>query len=767
MSSRLSESGQTTALVLVGLVLLAIPMGFAVAQGLSTTPADQRSVPTVTPPSLGSPTPTETSKATAPPTATSTPTPTPTTTPPPDGDGNGTEGNRSTGDTLFVNDGGGSGGDLTSGERCTNTEYLTIQRAVDAANPGDTVAVCPGEYTEHVEVTTPNLTLTASGSDLSGARDTTIRNPNESAVWINASDVTLQGFNISVGLDAHYAIEVGGSEAIIRGNTVESRGIGIFLSDGHRETGECRVDGGRKRCDQHPPVNTALGAAPRGYVLNNTVSADHFRIWVDSEGTVVENNFVTDLITADDAGRAAHDKRRNQFDPGRFNDSIVSSGNNTVIKGNTVQQTEEGQRSYVEAGILIGKTPRRNHNMATNNLVVNNSIKKPGGWAIKARRAVTSGIIVRNNTPVDTYFGIEIRAGGVIRNNSINGTEDSSNHLDANAIRTSGPSSHIINNTVSGFSESIAPSGPGNVTVKGNHVTSIGQGIDLKVCGHPNASVRIVNNVLSGGTEGVAMYDNSTCADRKTYILNNTITDNKRYGIEVGWKESAQLSRVEVHGNLLKNNADLGIKSTNDSIIVDATNNIWGCGGPSSGFNPLADPYTGEVANGSGDAISAGNGSTRNGHPISNVHFDPYKVQNSPSCLESQQTPTPTPTSTPSSPGGGERATPKQTATRSSGRAGGSESGNGSGSATDKRGKHNTGGPSGQRTSPNTATGPLETPNATLTPSKTPTATPTSSSPTVSPTPAVEPGFSVLTWLVALLLAIGLLALSRREATDE
>lgn len=280
---------------------------------------------------------------------------------------------------------------------------------------------------------------------------------------------------------------------------------------------------------------------------------------------MVENNFVTDLITADDAGRAARDKRQNPYAPARFNDSIVSSGNYTVIRGNTVQQTEVGQYAYVEAGILVGKTPRMAHNMAINNLVVNNTVTKPGGWGIKARRTVTTGIDVRNNRPRDTTYGIEIRAGGVIRNNTINGTGNPP--PDTVAIKTSGPKSLIINNKIAGYLESIIPGGPGNVTVKGNKVTSILQAVDLHTCGNPNASIRIVDNVLTSGAEGVAMYDNRSCPDRKTYILNNRIINNSRYGIEVGWKESAHLSRVEIHGNLIKNNGHLGITSTNGSII--------------------------------------------------------------------------------------------------------------------------------------------------------------------------------------------------------
>ena len=45
--------------------------------------------------------------------------------------------------------------------QCPNAEFTSIQAAVDAAPPGDTVLVCPGAYEEQVVVTKENLILRA------------------------------------------------------------------------------------------------------------------------------------------------------------------------------------------------------------------------------------------------------------------------------------------------------------------------------------------------------------------------------------------------------------------------------------------------------------------------------------------------------------------------------------------------------------------------------------------------------------------------------
>lgn len=327
MSRGLERSEQGAILGLVFLLVLAMPVGGALA-GALTAPVTATGVTPTPPPILNL---TETPTSTDTPTSTETPTPTPTASSGGDGgNGSGESNGSGAGSTLVVDDGSGSVGSVT-GEACGNASYMTIQGAVDDASQGDTIRVCGGTYTEHVKVTTANLTIRADG-------DATIENTGESAVWINASGVTLRGFTVRVVAGAAYAIEVGGHDVLIRNNTVESPGVGIFLSDGHTETGECNMEGFNQECDQSPPVDPELGAATGGGVVNNDVSSDHIRIWVDADQTVVRNNFVIDRQS--NGGRAQ--SSQHQMKPGfssttghedepycqdceRYNSSIVSS----------------------------------------------------------------------------------------------------------------------------------------------------------------------------------------------------------------------------------------------------------------------------------------------------------------------------------------------------------------------------------------------------------------------------------------------------------
>lgn len=766
MSRGLSESGQATPLVLVGLMVLAIPAGLALAQGLtaSSTATDTAAVVTPTLPTVN---------------LTETPTSTPTPTPTPDGDDNKTDGNTTTGQIHFVNAGGGIADGVTSAEGCSGANYTTIQAAVNAAEPGDMVLVCEGTYPEHVEVTTADLTIQADG-------DASIENAGASAVWINAPGVTLRGFDVSVSGGADYAVEVGGQEAVIRNNTVSSPGVGIFLSDGHTETGECSIDNQFQECDDSPPVDPELGRASKSRISNNTVSADHMRIWSDADQVIIHNNFLTDIQTIGGQSQTSQQEDGSElfFTAGHedrpwcqgceeYNSSVVSSGNGTVIRDNTVRTSDPGARGlwYHEAGIQAGKTPREGHNMATNNVVVNNSVSKPHGTGIKVRKGGAETVI-RNNTLENGLVGIQASAADtVIRNNDIApGNSGPGNSIDIMGSLKDGEEVLVINNTISALGRGFGITVKSRANIIGNTIRGgTSRGISFRFCNTfpGDVSGRVVDNrITEAGVAGIGIWCKSD-NHSQIEILNNHIVENGNNpyaATGVFISDVTDPTKIEIHNNLINNNGagsnNFGIRNSNESAIVDATNNIWACGGPSSGFNPLADPYTGRLANGSGDAISAGNSSTRNGHPISNVHFDPFRVQNPSSCSGSQPTPTSTPTLTPtatstSTPPPTPTPTPTSTAAIGSGNETGGTGGNSTG-GNDTGGEGSGGETSGgDEASDGTPSPVTQSPIPTETPPETPT-----------PTPVVEPGFGLGTWALGVALLVSLVALRHRAVAD-
>lgn len=80
-------------------------------------------------------------------------------------------------------------------------KYQTIQSAIDAASPGDTIIVEPGTYAENITINKSDLTVVSveylgATIDASGVKD---------AVLITAPGVTLDGFNI---VEAKYGVQV-------------------------------------------------------------------------------------------------------------------------------------------------------------------------------------------------------------------------------------------------------------------------------------------------------------------------------------------------------------------------------------------------------------------------------------------------------------------------------------------------------------------------------------------------------------------------------
>jgi hypothetical protein len=142
--------------------------------------------------------------------------------------------------------------------------------------------------------------------------------------------------------------------------------------------------------------------------------------------------------------------------------------------------------------------------------------------------------------------------------------------------------------------------------IRNNTVT----GADNAVRTVRSTSTRLVGNTFDGNDVGVRVSGDARLTD-------NRITDN-RVGVLV---ESG--APVTLRGNLLAGNEEFGVRNL-AATVVDARGNDWGdASGPSSApandsDAPFADPVTGALANGSGDAVSEGDTPG-----VSNVRFDP------------------------------------------------------------------------------------------------------------------------------------------------
>lgn len=768
MSNSLPESGQATALVLVALTVLAVPGGFALAQGMSSGPMATSAALTPTAPPVGLPT-----------------TPTPTGTDGEPGD-SPPQGNTT---TLVVEAvdaplGGGT-------EECPAANYTEIQPAVDDAGRGDTVAVCGGDY-DPVEIETPNLTLRAHGV---AAIESQV--PTRAAVRTTAPGVTVQGFTLRAP-QSSVVLAVGGADSLVRTNTVEvanNDSTGIFLGDGHTPG------------DGDP--DSTIGAATGSRVVANTVNVTA----PDADGS----GRYTGIFT--DADRTV--VRANAVFPNDDTTSIRSAGNATVVRNNTIRNLDpcrQGSFNNVNAckaynnppGIVVGKyqpemygqsggntcghsrdhSLHEGHDWAQRNRILNNTIDHTPGEALHVMGTgahpdampPTRGVRVRNNRFIQTGGIVGHVEGALVANNTV----DAENYLYEQTSMMEGDNepaicfhAHdtlIVGNTLDGYTvHTILITNGVNVTIRDNLVRDGGfaGGIRFVDWGSTNEAedFRVLNNTVTETYGGVQVEVNVSviAGNDITSSLSNGVSISAnvsefRHNTIVGHNQTGVVLSPDAtvgafHHNVIDDNGQLGIHKENQDPtdgqwpILNATRNFWGCGGPSSG---LEDPHTHRVANGSGDAISAGDDAG-----VSNVHFDPFYVRPGLSCPananptpapsptpDGTTSPTPTPSPTPS-------ATPSPTPPLGSGNGTAGPGTGGPGTATAGTGP--TGGPGENRSGdPAEATPPPSTVTPTQPPS--PTQPPT---PTPSPTPRVEPGFGVTAWLGGALLLAALVTVRR------
>jgi len=121
------------------------------------------------------------------------------------------------------------------------------------------------------------------------------------------------------------------------------------------------------------------------------------------------------------------------------------------------------------------------------------------------------------------------------------------------------------------------------------------------------SDVTISENILTGAIAGITTSPDGLLDNSTVTIEYNRIYEND-YGIYL--ESVAGGSTVLINFNNIAGGGNYGLYVEDSAVTVDATNNWWGdASGPSGG---VADPVTGRIADGTGDAVSE------------NARFDPW-----------------------------------------------------------------------------------------------------------------------------------------------
>ncbi|MBN1457518.1 MAG: right-handed parallel beta-helix repeat-containing protein, partial [Sedimentisphaerales bacterium] len=172
-----------------------------------------------------------------------------------------------------------------------SADYTTIQAAINAADPNDTVIVAPGTYVENVNMLLKNgIALQGSGSDV-----TTIDGgSNGHVVTFNASSGSISGFTITnSGSDPGYSAGVFTSNCTVDvvDNIITGNNYGITFSSG----ADGLIFGNRVTNNTNHAINIKSSFA----VITNNLIANNSRHGVYcyksspfmSNNTIINNNY--------------------------------------------------------------------------------------------------------------------------------------------------------------------------------------------------------------------------------------------------------------------------------------------------------------------------------------------------------------------------------------------------------------------------------------------------------------------------------------------
>jgi parallel beta-helix repeat protein len=335
-------------------------------------------------------------------------------------------------------------------------DFTSIQAAINAAHPGDTIRVGPGTYQEQLTISKNDLRVVARG----GPCDTpvTIMAPGGSGALVDISgqNVLLQGFSLDGGSSPtlSYGVLVHGGSGTIQDNRIAhfqgpetaQLGFGIYADTRGRleiesnriedyNKGGILVKGGARVEIEH---NVVRGDGPTAAVAQNGIQIGDFPAAsgdpynkLQVTRAEVENNFVTGNVytnSAADGFEAAGILVVNQAGGVEVEHNLLTGNQDAIFLSDV-------SGSRIEGNVARGNT-------ADGILLLGDRVGDP-----RTGRSLTSGNVVsHNDTSCNGRSGIDlfdadnnVLAGNAARGNAQDGlTLSTSDRNDVERNRASG-----------------------------------------------------------------------------------------------------------------------------------------------------------------------------------------------------------------------------------------------------------------------------------------------------------------------------------------
>ncbi len=167
------------------------------------------------------------------------------------------------------------------------SQYKSVTEAINAAQPGDTIIINPGTYSENVAVSKP-VTIKAAGP-----RTTiTAANPSKDVFAVSAANVRIEGFTITGATSASAVYLAGATNCVVSSNDLSNNGYGVYCDHASHNTISGNAAAGEKGGPKALGDGIYMYYCNDNTVTNNNLSANHvFGISLYySNGNTIANN---------------------------------------------------------------------------------------------------------------------------------------------------------------------------------------------------------------------------------------------------------------------------------------------------------------------------------------------------------------------------------------------------------------------------------------------------------------------------------------------
>ncbi|MEI6104899.1 MAG: right-handed parallel beta-helix repeat-containing protein [Methanothrix sp.] len=443
----------------------------------------------------------------------------------------------------------------TIGVGGTNASFSSIQRAIDAAEPGDNIEVYSGTYQENVFV---YKALKIRGIFNGSSMPTIDAGGKGSAITLTVDGVLLEGLMMTNSLNGS-GIEIASSNNTIIGNKASKNKFGIYAYNSRNNI----LINNDLGYNHHAGME--LDDSVHNIISNNRIYSNFYVIPENSKnigvGLIFYNssyNEIRDNIIED-----------NTLDAISFYNSKVNIIKNNVLRHNAV-------------GIYLLDS---NESQIEGNQVINNT--KTGIFIESSYGCMVTRNILKNNS----ITGLNLWKGqnNILRGNLISGSKwnfdadghndiDTSNLIDGRLIYYLVGKSNIIldENSRAGAVYCINCS---HIIIK----NLIFNNTDMGVLFDNTINSRIENNKFERNEGGIVLL-RSNC----NYIMNNKVNVSLDNGILIGYSSD----KNTIIGNTVRNSLKSGlavVESWNNIITNNTANNnrVHGISINNSGMNTL------------------------------------------------------------------------------------------------------------------------------------------------------------------------------------